>query len=155
MRYPHWLALFLLLTALGIFILALAWCGWRPDAAEITPTLIISATPSDTPAPPTATVVTLTAQATETAVSPSPPATAVSPSPTSTATATPTPTPTAPPEPSPTAIPLYVVQPGDCLACLSWAWYSTQTKWVDIWEANGKFRKPHLIYPGQELIRPK
>lgn len=74
------LALALLLVAL---LLSLALCRMAEPVVEITPTLVISATPSDTPAPPTITPSSTVAPVTLTATG-----TAVPPTPTTTATVT-------------------------------------------------------------------
>ena len=146
------------IITLLLLALIIVMCRDASEMPGITPTLSISATPSDTPAPPTATSTTVA----PVAVSPLPASgTAVV---TSSSTAavphTPTPSPTVPartvtPTPTATAEPLYIVRPGDCLACLSWEWYGTEADWGKIWEVNGKFPKPHEIFPGQELKRPK
>jgi nucleoid-associated protein YgaU len=154
-------AILLLAICLVVFALvSLTWCAWRPPD-DIPPTLAISETPSITPLPATATPTPVPSTATivvAVTVSPTGSGTAVTPL-TPPGTVTDVPTGTAMPEATatarPTTIPPYIVQPGDCLACLSLNWFGTQTRWGDIWELNGRFHRPHLIYPGQELKRPK
>jgi nucleoid-associated protein YgaU len=141
----------LALPFLLALLLYLAWCTWRPPV-EVVPTLIISATPSDTPAPtttpsPTATAVVI-------AVSPLPSETAVvTPTATDTATAVSTATPTAPPEPTAT-LEFWLVQRGEHLSGISEQLCGRQ-QWQWIYTANEDIiRNPNIIFAGQELAIP-
>jgi nucleoid-associated protein YgaU len=158
--------LFIIIGLLVLFLLALAHCS-RPDVPEITPTLSISATPSDTPAPPTPTSTTVAPvaisplPASGTAVVTPPPATAVpdtstpvetpNPPPTvPTRTATPTPKP-----PMPTERPSHwLVQPGDNLSRIS-GWLCGRQDWGWIYRENAdQIRDPNIIFSGQRLAIP-
>lgn len=138
-----------------IMLFCVMWFAYLKQPAvepTATPTFPVSATPSVTPEPVTSTP---TSTATATVVETPPTATAVasqSPTPTATAVA-PTLTPTA--TPTATAVMrLHVVQPGESLCLIALATYEECVQWVTIWEANGRFDKPHLIYPEQELVIP-
>jgi nucleoid-associated protein YgaU len=142
------------ISLLTIFcFISLFWFFMQEPEPDITPTLAISATPSSTPS------ATFTPTPT---VAPSSTAT-VDPPPSVTATGTAVPPPSAtvtvvPPSPTGTPTPalnyIYLVQPGDHLCGIALQEYGFCSKWGIIWEANGRFRQPHLIYPGQEVVIP-
>ncbi|MCB8942568.1 MAG: LysM peptidoglycan-binding domain-containing protein [Ardenticatenaceae bacterium] len=148
---------FVSLLLVVICLLVGIWALLRQQPPDLPPpTLSPSITPSSTPLPPTATPTSPTPTAvptgtpTPTAVPPTQTVTP-SPSPTSTPTTHPTHTPT----PTSTAtITLHIVQPGESLCLIAWNYYQACSQWGRIWEANGRFPKPHLIYPNQEFVIP-
>ena len=158
------------IVTLLVIALIVVMCRDVSEIPEITPTLSISATPSDTPAPPTATSTTvapvavspLPAQGTAVATSSSTTAVPNTSTPTATSggttlqeapTFTATPTPTAPPTPTerPSS---HTVEAGENLSFISRD-YCGRQDWAWIFDANREeIKNPSIIFAGQVFTLP-
>jgi nucleoid-associated protein YgaU len=56
---------------------------------------------------------------------------------------------------APLADTVYIVQPGDTLSGIAWAFYGNGNLWPSIFNANaGQIANPHWIYPNQRFVIP-
>lgn len=145
----------LAILVINACLLALVNCCFFDE--DVTPTISISATPSDTP---TAVLLPSYTPTTQPATStPIPPTQTATTPPTLPPTATPTVTaelPTVTPQPSPTWPNPYVVERGDHLWGISSRFYGNGRCWVEVFRWNRTVvEDPNLIYMGERLTLPE